>query len=83
MVPDAAVVADQSGRMVLTWRRTGTVAPRKCRLGPLVEGLRVVRAGLDPGDRVIIGGLSTRRPGSARDRGAGPHRRARTPRCAQ
>jgi RND family efflux transporter MFP subunit len=48
MVPDAAVVADQSGRMVLTVAPDGTVAPRPVQLGPLVEGLRVVRAGLDP-----------------------------------
>ena len=64
MVPDAAVVADQSGRMVLTVARDGTVAPRPVQLGPLVEGLRVVRAGLDPGDRVIIGGLHRARPGA-------------------
>ena len=64
MVPDAAVVADQSGRMVLTVAPDGTVAPRPVQLGPLVEGLRVVRAGLDPGDRVIIGGLHRARPGA-------------------
>ena len=64
MVPDAAVVADQSGRMVLTVAPDGTVAPRPVQLGPLVEGLRVVRAGLDPGDRVIIGGLHRARPGT-------------------
>jgi RND family efflux transporter MFP subunit len=64
MVPDAAVMADQSGRMVLTVAPDGTVAPRPVQLGPLVEGLRVVRAGLDPGDRVIIGGLHRARPGA-------------------
>jgi RND family efflux transporter MFP subunit len=64
MVPDAAVVADQSGRMVLTVAPDGTVAPRPVQLGPLVEGLRVVRTGLDPDDRVIIGGLHRARPGA-------------------
>jgi RND family efflux transporter MFP subunit len=64
MVPDAAVVADQSGRMVLTVAPDGTVAPRPVQLGPLVEGLRVVRAGLTPEDRVIIGGLHRARPGA-------------------
>jgi membrane fusion protein, multidrug efflux system len=64
MVPDAAVVADQSGRMVLTVAPDGTVAPRPVQLGPLVEGLRVVRAGLEPDDRVIIGGLHRARPGA-------------------
>jgi multidrug efflux system membrane fusion protein len=64
MVPDAAVVADQSGRMVLTVAPDGTVAPRSVQLGPLVDGLRVVRSGLAPEDRVIIGGLHRARPGS-------------------
>ncbi|MBU8539183.1 efflux RND transporter periplasmic adaptor subunit [Falsiroseomonas tokyonensis] len=64
MVPDAAVVADQSGRMVLTVAADGTVAPRPVQLGPLVDGLRVVRNGLGPQDRVIIGGLHRARPGS-------------------
>jgi RND family efflux transporter MFP subunit len=64
LVPDAAVAADQSGRMVLTVTPEGTVAPRTVQLGPLVGGLRVVRSGLAPEDRVIIGGLHRARPGS-------------------
>ncbi len=64
LVPDAAVLADQSGRMVLTVGADGTVAPRPVQLGPLVDGLRVVRSGLAPEDRVIIGGLHRARPGT-------------------
>jgi RND family efflux transporter MFP subunit len=64
MVPDAAVIADQSGRAVLTVGPDGTVAPRTVQLGPLVDGLRVVRSGLGPEERVIIGGLHRARPGS-------------------
>ena len=64
MVPDAAVMADQSGRIVLTVGPDGTVAPRPVQLGPLVDGLRVVRTGLGPEDRVIIGGLHRARPGT-------------------
>jgi len=33
------------------------VAPRPVQLGPLVDGLRVVRAGLQRTDRVIINGV--------------------------
>jgi hypothetical protein len=33
-------------------------------LGPLVDGLRVVRAGLHPDDWVIVNGLMTIRPGA-------------------
>ncbi|WP_248291530.1 efflux RND transporter periplasmic adaptor subunit [Neoroseomonas marina] len=64
LVPDAAVMADQAGRMVLTVAADGTVTPRQVRLGPLADGLRVVRSGLAPDDRVIIGGLHRARPGS-------------------
>jgi RND family efflux transporter MFP subunit len=63
LVPDASVVADQAGRMVLTVGPDGTVAPRPVQLGPLVDGLRVVRSGLTPEDRVIVGGLHRARPG--------------------
>jgi multidrug efflux system membrane fusion protein len=63
LVPDAAVMADQTGRMVLTVAADGTVTPRQVRLGPLSDGLRVVRSGLAPEDRVIIGGLHRARPG--------------------
>ena len=38
LVPDAAVMADQAGRMVLTVTADGTVAPRQIRLGPLTDG---------------------------------------------
>jgi membrane fusion protein, multidrug efflux system len=64
MVPDAAVVADQSGRAVLTVAPDGTVAPRPVQLGPLVDGLRSVRSGLAPEDQVVIGGLHRARPGA-------------------
>ena len=32
--------------------------------GPLVEGLRVVRAGLAPTDRVVLDGLARMQPGA-------------------
>jgi RND family efflux transporter MFP subunit len=63
LVPDAAVMADQAGRIVLTVDSEGTVTPRRVHLGPLAEGLRVVRSGLNAEDRVIIGGLHRARPG--------------------
>lgn len=63
LVPDTSVMADQSGRMVLIVAADGTVTPRSVQLGPLTEGLRVVRSGLTAQDRVIIGGLHRARPG--------------------
>ncbi|MDB5415634.1 MAG: efflux transporter periplasmic adaptor subunit [Rubritepida sp.] len=64
MIPDTAILADQSGRMVLTVTPENTVLQRPVQLGQLVDGLRVVRSGLSPEDRVIIGGLHRARPGS-------------------
>jgi RND family efflux transporter MFP subunit len=63
LVPDAAVTADQSDKVVMVAGPGDTVQPRKVTLGPIVDGLRVVRGGLAPGDRVIIEGQQRVRPG--------------------
>jgi len=57
LVPDAAVATDQARRIVYVVAADGSVAPRPVQLGPLVDGLRVVRSGLQPADRVIINGV--------------------------
>ncbi|WP_332639673.1 efflux RND transporter periplasmic adaptor subunit [Brevundimonas sp.] len=57
LVPDASVATDQARRIVYVVARDGSVAPRPVQLGPLVDGLRVVRSGLAPTDRVIINGV--------------------------
>ena len=63
LVPDAAVVTDQSSKLLMTVTEDGTVVPKLVRLGPTIDGLRVVRSGLDPKDRVVIDGLVRARPG--------------------
>jgi RND family efflux transporter MFP subunit len=57
LVPDAAVATDQARRIVYVVAADGSVAPRPVQLGPLVDGLRVVRSGLQATDRVIINGV--------------------------
>jgi RND family efflux transporter MFP subunit len=57
LVPDAAVATDAARRVVYVVAADGSVAPRPVQLGPLVDGLRVVRSGLNATDRVIISGL--------------------------
>lgn len=64
LVPDAAIAADQASRVVMTVAADGTVVAKPVELGPVVDGLRVVRAGLSPQDRVITAGLHLARPGS-------------------
>jgi RND family efflux transporter MFP subunit len=63
LLPDAAIVSDQSNKIVFTVADDGTVATKRVELGPIVHGLRVVRSGLDAKDRVVIEGLARARPG--------------------
>jgi RND family efflux transporter MFP subunit len=64
LVPDASVMPDQSEHIVLTVGPNDVVTPKRVQLGDLRDGLRVIRSGLDPSDRVIIDGIATARPGS-------------------
>jgi RND family efflux transporter MFP subunit len=57
LVPDAAVATDQARRIVYVVAADGSVSPRPVQLGPLVDGLRVIRSGLERTDRVIINGV--------------------------
>ena len=71
LVPDAAVLADQSEHIVLTVGPDDTVTPKRVKLGGLRGGLRVIRSGLAPSDRVITDGIPTVRPGSKVSASAG------------
>ena len=65
LVPDSAIVADQSRKLVMTVKDDGTVEPKLVRPGPITDdGLRIIRSGLAPTDRVIINGLARVRPGA-------------------
>ena len=63
LVPDAAVASDQSRKIVFTVADDGAVGTKLVELGPIVDGLRVIRSGLAPTDRIIIDGLQRARPG--------------------
>jgi RND family efflux transporter MFP subunit len=68
LVPDSAIVADQSNKIVLTVTEDGTVEPRSIREGPrYAGGLRIIRRGLTPDDRIIVKGLMRARPGGKVD----------------
>ncbi len=64
LVPESAILSDQSRKIVLTVTPDNTVAPRPVTLGPAVDGMRVVRAGLKPDDTIIVNGLMKARPGA-------------------
>lgn len=63
LVPDSAIVTDGPRKVVYVVAKDGTVGAKPVQLGPLANGLRVVRSGLTPDDRVIINGLQRARPG--------------------
>jgi RND family efflux transporter MFP subunit len=64
LVPDAAVVTDQSTKMLFSVAADGTVAPKPVQLGPVTDdGLRVVNSGITADDQIIIKGLLRARPG--------------------
>jgi len=63
LVDDRAVGTDQAQKFVLTLSSTNTVDYRVVDLGPLIGEKRIVRSGLNAGDKIVVNGLSHVRPG--------------------
>ncbi len=63
LVDETAIGTDQAQKFVLTLTATNTAAYRPVRLGPLVGGKRVVREGLQAGEKIVVNGLARVRPG--------------------
>jgi len=63
LVPDAAVTTDQARKVVTVVARDGSLSPRAVQTGPLIDGLRVIRSGLEPRDRIVISGAQLAMPG--------------------
>jgi membrane fusion protein, multidrug efflux system len=64
LLPDTAVATDQSRKIVFVVRDDDTVEAKPVMLGPLDNGLRVIREGLKAEDRVIVDGLQRARVGA-------------------
>jgi membrane fusion protein, multidrug efflux system len=63
LIQDRAVGADLDKRFVYLVSAERTILYRGVTLGPIVDGLRVVRTGLGAGDRIVVSGLQRVRPG--------------------
>jgi RND family efflux transporter MFP subunit len=63
LIPDPAVVTDQEQKFVYVLNEQDAVEYRKVNLGPVFDGLRVVRTGLKEEDWVVVNGLMSVRPG--------------------
>jgi multidrug efflux system membrane fusion protein len=64
LLPDTAIATDQSRKIVFVVKDDDTVEARAVTLGPLDEGLRVIRDGLKPEDKVIVNGIQRARVGA-------------------
>jgi RND family efflux transporter MFP subunit len=66
MIPDSAIISDQARKIVFTVGNDNMVKAKPVTLGPIVDGLRVVREGLVATDQVVLDGLANPmvRPGA-------------------
>jgi multidrug efflux system membrane fusion protein len=64
LVNERAIGTDQSKRFVMVVGADSKAVYREVTLGPVVDGLRMVTAGLEPGERIVVNGLQRIRPGA-------------------
>jgi RND family efflux transporter MFP subunit len=64
LVPDTAIGTEQVRKFVYAVDGENVANPKYVELGPLIDGLRVVTAGLDANDTIVVNGLMKVRPGS-------------------
>jgi len=67
LAKDEAIATDLNKKYVLALGKNNTLEYRVVKLGPIVDGLRVVREGLQPGDSIVVNGLQRVRPGATVD----------------
>ena len=64
LIVDRAISTDQDRKFVYVVKADSTAEYRAIAPGPLVDGLRVVRSGLKPGEKIVVSGLQRVRPGA-------------------
>ncbi len=63
LIDDRAVNTDQSQKYVLLLGPGNKLEYRKVKLGRVIDGLRIVREGLKPGDVIVVNGAQRVHPG--------------------
>ncbi|WP_264612140.1 efflux RND transporter periplasmic adaptor subunit [Sphingobium sp. B11D3B] len=63
LVPEKAIIVDQTRPTVFVVGKDGLIAQRIVELGNIADGLRVIRSGLAPGEQVVIAGMQRARVG--------------------
>ena len=64
LVSDRAVGTDQNRKFVYVVSKDNKAEYRAITLGPNLDGLRVVRSGLKPGEKIVVNGLQRVQPGA-------------------
>jgi RND family efflux transporter MFP subunit len=63
LIPDVAIGSEQVKKFVLVVGPENKLVPKYVTLGQVVDGLRVIKEGVAPDDRVVVTGLMRVRPG--------------------
>jgi RND family efflux transporter MFP subunit len=63
LIEDRAVNTDQNQKYVLLLGANNQIEYRKVKLGRVIDGLRIVREGLKPGDVIVVNGAQRAHPG--------------------
>ena len=63
LTPENAIGTDQSKKFLLVVGQDNKAQFREVQLGALIDGMRVIKSGLFPGDLVVVDGLQRTRPG--------------------
>jgi multidrug efflux system membrane fusion protein len=64
LISERAIGTDQNRKFVFVAGADGKAEYRPVKLGPLFDGLRVVREGLKGGEKIVVNGLQRVRPGA-------------------
>jgi multidrug efflux pump subunit AcrA (membrane-fusion protein) len=65
LVPDRAIATDQGQKILFLANDKDEVTVRPVKCGAMHDGLRAIDSGLKAGERVIVEGLLSVRPGTA------------------
>lgn len=64
LVSELAIGSDQDKKFVMVVDAANTIVHRQVELGDSIDGMRIVKTGLNPGDRVVVNGLQRIGPGT-------------------
>lgn len=65
IIPDSAILYDQIGAYVLAVNNKNFVIQKRVNLGPVNQGIRVIRSGITVADNIIVSGMHNASPGKA------------------